>query len=100
MRRTTSFIANGSMIEVVFPIRLLTATHFPSGETPSWCGSLPTAIFPTRAYGSPGLPSSTQTWSVLSEATKMRSFEYSGAGDGAGFVVGVAVVDVAGWSAI
>ena len=33
--RTTSLIERGSMIEVVFPIRLFTATHLPSGETPS-----------------------------------------------------------------
>src|SRR5439155_10561518 len=35
IRRTTSFMETGSMTEVVLPMRLLTATHFPSGETPS-----------------------------------------------------------------
>src|SRR6266851_8077823 len=35
IRRTTSFMEKGSMIDVLLPIRLLTATHFPSGDTPS-----------------------------------------------------------------
>src|SRR3989442_10789335 len=35
MSHTTSFIDPGSMIEVVFPMRLVTATHLPSGETAS-----------------------------------------------------------------
>src|SRR2546430_15820201 len=77
------------MIDVELPMRLFTATHFPSGDTPSWGGSLPTAIFPTSAYGSPGFPSRTHTWPVLSEATQLRRFEQSGVGDGAGIGLGV-----------
>ena len=33
-RRATSFMAMGSMIDVELDIRLLTATHLPSGDVP------------------------------------------------------------------
>ena len=84
--RTSSFIATGSMIEVESPRRLFTATYLPSGEAAIWCGSLPTGILATRANLSFGAPSSTQTCSVVSLATKTRSLLYAGpdgAGDGA-----------------
>ena len=47
--RTSSFIANGSMIDVVFAMRLFTAIHFPSGDVAIWCGIRPTPILPTSA---------------------------------------------------
>jgi len=54
--------ASAFLLKASPPEELLRAIRVvASGDTPSWCGSLPTAIFPTSAYGSPGFPSSTQT---------------------------------------
>ena len=59
--RTISFSEIGSMIDVVFAMRLFTATKRPSGDTAIWCGMRPTGIFAIVVYSLPGAASMTQT---------------------------------------
>src|SRR6266511_6042901 len=74
--RATSTRPYGSRIDTLLPMRFATAIHFASGETARLCGILPTAMRPTTVKRSP--PSSTQTESVVSDATNARSARNAG----------------------